>query len=211
MPITYLDKRLYFPPVDSSDEDGLLAIGGDLSTERLKLAYSMGIFPWFSGKIPEWWSPDPRFVLFPEELVISKSMKQLLKRDVFEFTINTSFEAVIKECSEMKRKDQFGTWITSAMRKSYLDLHTEGIAISAETWSNGKLVGGLYGVMSGKVFCGESMFSKESNSSKFALIRFTDYLRNIGIKLIDCQVYTEHLESLGARMIPRKSFLQFLK
>lgn len=211
MPVTYLDQRIYFPPVESSDEDGLLAIGGDLSTERLKLAYSMGIFPWFSGKIPQWWSPDPRFVLFPEELVISKSMKQVLKKDAFEFTINQSFENVIKECSEMKRKDQLGTWITSAMRKSYMELHIQGIAISAETWSNGQLVGGLYGVVSGKVFCGESMFSKESNSSKFALIRFTEYLRNIGIKLIDCQVYTEHLESLGARMISRNSFLQFLK
>ncbi|MFZ9660712.1 MAG: leucyl/phenylalanyl-tRNA--protein transferase [Chitinophagaceae bacterium] len=211
MAVTFLDNRIQFPPVENADEDGLLAIGGDLSPDRIKLAYSKGIFPWFSGEIPEWWSPDPRFVLYPDELIVSKSMKQLLKRNAFDFTINNAFEDVINACSKIQRRGQSGTWITKAMQKSYLSLHKDGVAISAETWKDNQLVGGLYGILSGKVFCGESMFSKESNSSKYAFIRFVEYLKSIGVILIDCQVHTEHLESLGARMITRKEFLKYLE
>jgi leucyl/phenylalanyl-tRNA--protein transferase len=200
-----------FPDLSTADEDGLLAIGGDLSTNTLNLAYRSGIFPWFSGKTPRWYSPDPRFVLFPGELVISKSMKQVLRSGKFRFTTNRAFGDVVNHCSRTPRNGQPGTWITSDMIRAYVKLFEEGGAESAETWMDGKLVGGLYGVRVGNVFCGESMFSHASNASKYAFIHFVQLLVTQGIELIDCQVYTPHLESLGARMISRSVYLDYLK
>ncbi len=211
MPLYILDDKIIFPPVDEALEDGLLAIGGDLGVERVLLAYRNGIFPWFSGDIPLWWSPDPRCVLFPSEVKISHSMKQLLNKNAFDFSMNKAFKEVMMNCQQVKRKDEDGTWITEEFIKTYTHLHKSGYAESAEVWKDGELVGGLYGVMMGKVFCGESMFSKVSNASKYALIRCAEQLQQRGIQLIDCQVHTPHLESLGAKMIERKTFLQYLE
>lgn len=210
MALFTLEKDLYFPPVEFAEPDGLLAIGGDLSPERLLLAYRNGIFPWYEGEYILWWCPDPRFVLFPEELKVSRSMKALFKKEVFDFTVNKAFEKVIYSCKQIKRPGQRGTWITDEVETAYTKMHTLGYAISAEAWQNDKLVGGVYGIKLGKVFFGESMFSKISNASKFAFIKLVEDLKQQGIKLIDCQVYTEHLESLGARMIPRREFLRKL-
>jgi leucyl/phenylalanyl-tRNA--protein transferase len=211
VPLFVLEKELCFPPVHLAGPDGLLAIGGDLSVERLLLAYKNGIFPWYEGEHILWWSPHPRFVLFPEELKVSKSMKQLLKQNTFDFTVNTAFEKVIDNCKTITRKGQTGTWITNEVNKAYSVLHKQGYAHSAEVWKNGKLAGGLYGVRLGKVFFGESMFSKESNASKYAFIKYVEQLKTEGVELIDCQVYTEHLERLGARMIPREEFCSKIK
>jgi leucyl/phenylalanyl-tRNA--protein transferase len=192
-------------------EDGLLAIGGDLGTDRLLLAYRSGIFPWFNDdELPMWWSPDPRFVLFPEELKVSKSMQQLFKRNAFDLRIDTAFEQVVRNCRQASRKGQDGTWISEGIVTAYSKLHQLGYAHSAEAWKDGELVGGLYGIRMGKMFFGESMFSKVSNASKYAFIRYVRQLQQERVELIDCQVYTEHLESLGARMIPRKLFIDFL-
>ncbi len=210
MPLFSLDKELIFPPVSLAEPDGLLAVGGDLAPERLLLAYRAGIFPWYEGEHILWWCPDPRFVLYPEELVISKSMKAVFKKDVFTFTTNTAFEEVIGSCKRISRKGQESTWITDEVRAAYIDLHKRGYAHSAEAWHDGKLAGGLYGVRLGNVFFGESMFSSMSNASKFAFIKYVQQLKTEKVKLIDCQVYTEHLESLGAQMIPRKKFVEFL-
>ncbi len=228
MPLFVLDKKLSFPPVHLAEPDGLLAIGGDLSEERLLLAYEHGIFPWYEDKDILWWCPDPRFVLFPEELKVSKSMKQILKKSdparparlpksyggqagEFTFTVNKSFDQVINNCKTINRKGQEGTWITDEVKKAYTILHKKGIAHSAEVWNEDKLVGGLYGIRLGKIFFGESMFSRESNASKYAFIKYVQQLQTEGVELIDCQVYTEHLESLGARMIDRKEFSVYLK
>ena len=211
MPIFIIEEEISFPPVHLAEPDGLLAIGGDLSPERLLFAYKNGIFPWYEGDHILWWSPDPRFVIFPDELKISHSMKQLLKQNVFDFSINRAFEKVIHECRMTKRKGQNGTWITGEVEKAYCKLHELGHALSAEVWKNSELVGGLYGIKFGKMFCGESMFSNQSNASKYAFISLVKQLKEAGIQLIDCQVYTPHLESLGARMIPRKEFLELLK
>jgi leucyl/phenylalanyl-tRNA--protein transferase len=210
MAIFSLNKEIAFPPVDLAQPDGLLAIGGDLSEERLLLAYRRGIFPWYEGQHILWWSPDPRFVLFPEELQVSKSMRAIIKKELFEFTTDKAFSQVITECKKIRRKDQDGTWITDEVRKAYTSLHFKGYAHSAECWQDGELVGGLYGIRMGDVFFGESMFSKVSNASKFAFIQYVQHMIKEGVKLIDCQVYTEHLESLGARMIPRKEFMSLL-
>lgn len=210
MPIFAIDKALIFPPPHLAEPDGLLAVGGDLSTERLLVAYRSGIFPWYEGEDILWWSPDPRFVLFPDELVVSKSMRTIIRKQQFSFTINKNFPEVISRCKKISRKDQESTWITDDVRDAYIALHKKGFAHSAEAWQDGKLVGGLYGVRIGNVFCGESMFSEVSNASKFAFIMMVDQLKKEGVKLIDCQVYTEHLESLGARMIPRKDFIELL-
>jgi leucyl/phenylalanyl-tRNA---protein transferase len=210
MPLFALDDRLFFPPVHLAEPDGLLAFGGDLSTERLLLAYRSGIFPWYEGEDILWWSPDPRFVLFPRALQISKSMKQVLKKNTFVFTVNQAFPSVIHRCKDVRRKGQHGTWITPEVEAAYTRLHTAGIAHSAEAWLNGELVGGLYGVRLGKVFFGESMFSQVSNASKFAFISYVALLRLEDVQLIDCQVYTEHLESLGAGMIDRQAFITAL-
>lgn len=211
MPVFALDKELYFPPVELAEPDGLLAIGGDLSSERLLLAYRRGIFPWYEGQFILWWSPDPRFVLFPADLKVSKSMNALFKKNFFKFTINTSFREVIRNCKETKRPGQLGTWITDEVEDAYVHMHELGYALSAEAWKDGELVGGVYGIKLGKVFFGESMFSKMSNASKYAFIKFVDYLQQHGVELIDCQVYTEHLASLGARMISRQKFISYLR
>ncbi|MEY3437194.1 MAG: leucyl/phenylalanyl-tRNA--protein transferase [Sphingobacteriales bacterium] len=199
-----------FPDVSLADADGLIAVGGDLSVETLLTAYRSGIFPWFSGKIPHWYSPDPRFVLFPKDLKVSKSMKQVIRSGKFAFSRNKDFNQVITNCSSVGRPGQWGTWITKDMIKAYNTLHQQGYAESAEAWLNGQLVGGLYGIRVGKVFCGESMFSYASNASKFAFITLVGELIKEGIELIDCQIHTEHLESLGAYMIPRSDYLSYL-
>ena len=210
MSLTILDENIWFPPLEDALEDGLLAMGGDLSTERLIKAYQEGIFPWFEGETPLWWSPNPRFVIYPANLKVSATMKQVIKRQEFEFKTNTAFDQVIANCKKIKRSGQYGTWITPAVEKAYNILHQLGIAHSAEAWKGGTLVGGLYGIKMGKLFFGESMFSKESNASKFAFISYVKQLEAEGIVLIDCQVYTDHLESLGAEMIDRDLFKQLL-
>ena len=210
MPVFALKKELYFPPVGLAQPDGLLAIGGDLSPDRLLLAYKQGIFPWYEGDYILWWSPDPRFVLFPDELKVSKSMKTLLKKNAFDFTVNKGFEKVIRQCKNINRPGQKGTWITDEVERAYLRMHQLGFAVSAETWKDGILVGGAYGLRLGKIFFGESMFSKIPNASKYAFIKLVENLKQEGVELIDCQVYTEHLESLGAKMITRNEFIRTL-
>lgn len=207
MPVNVLDNNLWFPPVDEADSEGLLAIGGDLSVDRLLIAYKNGIFPWFDGDMPLWWCPDPRFVLFPPDLQVSKSMQLLFKKRTFQFTTNKAFRDVIQHCKNVKRKDQDGTWITPEVEKAYTELHELGFAHSAEVWQDKKLVGGLYGIKMGKVFFGESMFSLVSNASKYAFISYIEQLKEEGIEIIDCQIYTAHLESLGAKMINRIDFI----
>ncbi len=207
MSLHVLDHKLWFPPVEDALPDGLLAIGGDLSIDRLLLAYKNGIFPWFDGDVPMWWSPDPRFVLFTNELKVSKSMKALIKKETFEFTVNKAFTRVIHSCKSTQRKGQDGTWITNDLETSFIKLHHLGYAHSAEVWHNQQLVGGLYGIRMNNLFFGESMFSHQSNASKYAFIKYVQFLQKQGVEMIDCQVYTEHLESLGARMIDRKKFL----
>jgi len=211
MPLFALDKSLQFPPVELAESDGLLAIGGDLSVDRLLLAYRSGIFPWYEGDHILWWCPHPRFVLFPDNVKVSKSMQQLIKKKEFSFTINKAFPEVIRNCKHSKRKEQDGTWITDDVERAYISLHRLGYAYSAEAWQGDELVGGLYGIKIGKVFFGESMFSKASNASKFAFICYVKQLQSEGIELIDCQVYTSHLESLGAAMIPREKFVGLLQ
>lgn len=207
-----LNHHLQFPNVDEADNDGLLAVGGDLSPERLMLAYRNGIFPWFNeDSIILWWSPDPRMVLFPEKVKISSSMQKVIRSDKFRLSWNTQFEKVIDACAVIKRKDQGGTWITPEMKKAYISLHELGFAKSVEVWEGDLLVGGLYGIDLGHVFCGESMFSRSSNASKFAFIHMVKTLEEQNYKLIDCQVHTAHLESLGAEEIPRKDFIEMLK
>ena len=206
-----LNKELFFPPLTMADENGLLAIGGDLSTERLLLAYRNGIFPWYNEDEPIcWWSPNPRFVLYPTELKVSSSMRTVLNNGKFRFTINRAFTQVIQNCKTVTRKDQEGTWISPAMQKAYTALYEQGFAHSAETWMDGKLVGGLYGIRLGNIFFGESMFSLKTNASKFAFINYVQQLQKENVQLIDCQLHTIHLESLGARMISRELFTNIL-
>lgn len=208
MTIYKLTDELAFPNPELSDEDGLLAIGGDLEAERILLAYCNGIFPWYSDESPIlWWSPNPRFVLYPEELKISKSMGKLIRRNLYKVTIDTCFREVITECRETRHGD---TWITPEMLEAYCELHDFGFAHSIETWFEGNLVGGLYGISLGSCFFGESMFSKMDNASKIALITLTEKLKMRNFTLIDCQVYTKHLESLGAVQVDRKVFLKQL-
>ena len=208
--MNFLNKHHFFPPVSQATEDGLLAFGGDLSPERLLAAYQNGIFPWFEDdNTILWWSPDPRFVLFPSKLKVSKSMKQVLRNCDFEVTVNKDFNAVITECAKAKRPGQDSTWITNGMIEAYNTLHQLGFAKSVEVWQDQKLVAGLYGVdLNNGVFCGESMFTKVSNASKAGFISF---IQNSNYKLIDCQVYTNHLESLGAEDISRDEFLKYIK
>jgi len=211
MPLFVLDNKLYFPPVHLAEPDGLLAMGGDLSPERVLLAYRNGIFPWYEEDPILWWSPNPRFVLFPDELKINKSIKPLLNRNEFDFTINKAFKEVISQCKMIDRPGQNGTWITFEIEKAFLKMHELGHAHSAEVWKNDELVGGIYGIKLGKVFFGESMFSKLSYASRYALIKYVEQLKQEGIELIDCQVYTEYLETFGARMIEGKKFTGLLK
>ncbi|SFJ64658.1 leucyl/phenylalanyl-tRNA--protein transferase [Myroides guanonis] len=210
--IFQLTSDLIFPPVRLTHSSGILAIGGDLSTQRLKLAYRSGIFPWFEDGEPiTWWSPDPRMVLFLDELKVSKSMKVVLNKKQFTVTYNTCFRTVIENCQTVKRVGQNGTWITDDMVDAYVKLHEEGIAKSIEVWDGEELVGGLYGIDLGHIFCGESMFSKVSNASKVAFISLVNQLKAGDYKLLDCQVYNDHLASLGAREISREHFLEILE
>lgn len=207
-----LSRALVFPPVNLANEDGLLAVGGDLSAERLLLAYKNGIFPWYNqGEPIIWYSPDPRMVLFPKRLKISKSMKQIIRKNKFRATFNQNFSEVISHCKNSYREGQGGTWITDEMKQAYINLHKLGMAKSMEVWEENELVGGLYGIDLGHVFCGESMFRKKSNASKFAFIYLVQKLEKENYKLIDCQVYNEHLASLGAEEISRETFLTYLK
>ena len=208
----FLSERLAFPPVENADSEGLLAVGGDLSPERLLLAYQTGIFPWFNeDHLIMWWSPDPRMVLFPEKIKISKSMRQVLNSERFRLTKNHCFAEVIDQCATVKRLGQSGTWITKAMKQAYVRLHEEGLAQSYEVWENDRLVGGLYGVDLGHVFCGESMFSTASNASKFAFIKLAQELQEKKYRLIDCQLHTDHLASMGAEELSRSAFLRLLQ
>lgn len=209
----FLGPQDEFPPAETADSVGLLAFGGDLSAQRLMSAYNHGIFPWYDSSQPVlWWSPDPRMVLFPKNLRISKSMRQIIKKNVFEVTFNQEFPQVIKNCATAPREGQEGTWITPGMLKAYIELHHLGYAESVEVWQEQELVGGLYGIYlrDKNVFCGESMFTKKSNASKFGFIRLVQKLEAEGVTLIDCQIYTEHLASLGAEEIPRSEFLKYL-
>jgi leucyl/phenylalanyl-tRNA--protein transferase len=207
-----LKTDLWFPDVEESTEEGIVAMGGDLSAERLILAYSKGIFPWYSSdKSPIlWWSPDPRFVLFPENLIVSKSMRPYFNQNKFKVTWDQNFEDIIKNCQKIDREDQLGTWITNKMLAAYIQLHKKGYAHSVEVWMGNELVGGLYGISLGKVFFGESMFAKVSNASKFGFISLVNQLKQKGFLLIDCQQETKHLESLGANAIKRKDFIDIL-
>ena len=201
-----------FPHIDEVTEEGILALGGDLQPERLLKAYKNGIFPWYSeGEPIIWYCPNPRMVLFFDQLKISKSMRSVLKKDTFKITYNQNFEQVISNCKTIDRNDGLGTWITDAMKTAYIKLHKMGVAKSVEVWQNHELVGGLYGIDLGHVFCGESMFSKVSNASKTAFIYLVQKLEKENYTFLDCQVYNDHLASLGAEEISRDTFLHLLK
>ncbi len=206
-----LTDALLFPSPEQASDEGIVAVGGDLKPERVMLAYRKGIFPWFeSDDFLLWWSPDPRMVLFPDEVKISKSMRAVLRKKQFEVTFNNAFDDVVEACAKVKRFGQNGTWITPGLMEVYSTLHTQGHAHSVEVWEEGVLVGGLYGIDLGTVFCGESMFSKANNASKVALISLAKELKKNKYKLIDCQVPTQHLASMGAESIPRTEFLTYL-
>lgn len=208
----FLSKELYFPPVSEASYEGILAVGGDLSPERLLLAYRNGIFPWFEEDEPIlWWSPPHRMVVYPKDYKIAKSLRNILNRKIFEVTYNQNFTEVITYCQTIKRKGQKGTWITDSMYEAYVKLHHLGIAKSIEVWHENKLVGGLYGVDLGKVFCGESMFSLVPNASKVAFVSLIEILKQEDYLLLDCQVHNNHLEKLGAFEISRENYLKILK
>lgn len=211
--MVYLTQKLWFPNPSDASDDGLLAVGGDLSIERLVLAYNSGIFPWFEDDQPIlWWSPDPRMVLFPEKFKVSKSLRKTLRSDKFEIRFNTDFKNVISHCANVSRKGQGSTWITKEMQEAYLRLHKTGHAVSVEVWEHNKLVGGLYGIdlSEKRIFCGESMFSLVSDASKVAFYHLSEYVKSRNYKFIDCQLYNSHLESLGAVEIPKNLFLENL-
>jgi len=205
-----LSDKIEFPDVSQASNEGLLAYGGDLSAERLILAYSKGIFPWFEEREPIlWWSPNPRFVLYPNQLKVSKSLRKIIQNNKFQVTTNKSFKNVIIACAKTKRKGQTGTWITSKMIDAYCNLFDLGFAQSVEVWQKDNLVGGLYGIdLKNGIFCGESMFSNVSNASK---VGFVSFIENSNYKLIDCQLHTKHLEIFGAKHIPRKDFIKLTK
>ena len=206
-----LTDALLFPSPEQASDEGIVAVGGDLKPERVMLAYRKGIFPWFeSDDFLLWWSPDPRMVLFPDQVKISKSMRAVLRKKQFEVTFNKAFDGVVEACAKVKRFGQNGTWITPGLMEVYSTLHTQGHAHSVEVWEEGVLVGGLYGIDLGTVFCGESMFSKANNASKVALISLAKELKKNKYELIDCQVPTQHLASMGAESIPRSEFLTYL-
>lgn len=212
MPVYYLENRHWFPPTHLATEEGILAIGGDLSPERLLLAYHRGIFPWYNEEDPIiWWAPDPRFVLFPDDLKVSKSMKQVLRSGKFRVTIDHDFEGVINNCrTDTRRGQEGGTWLNLDLMASYVELYRKGYAHSVEVWEGNELVGGLYGLSLGNCFFGESMFAKVSNASKAGFILFVKKLQEMGFNLVDCQYFSSHLESLGAQHIPREQFEQLL-
>ena len=208
----YLTKELFFPPVAQASREGILAIGGDLSPARLQLAYKSGIFPWIEvGEPIVWWSPNPRMVLFLDDLIVTKSMRNVLNKQLFTVTFNEDFRAVVTHCQQAKRIGQSGTWITNDMVDAYCQLHKLGTAKSVEVWQNNQLVGGLYGVDLGHVFCGESMFSLVSNASKVAFITLVTHLKHENYALLDCQVYNNHLASLGCKTIARTEFMNILQ
>jgi leucyl/phenylalanyl-tRNA--protein transferase len=212
MPVYALTDNLVFPPSHLATREGLLAIGGDLSSKRLLLAYSMGIFPWYSEGDPIlWWSPDPRMVLYPAALRISRSLRRLMRKDVFRITIDRAFEKVIQECASVRTENDEGTWIVREMIEAYCRLHREGFAHSVEVWQNGELAGGLYGLSLGKCFFGESMFQRTSNASKVALVALVHHLAGMNCHFIDCQMTTAHLLRLGACEIPRRRYLLELR
>lgn len=212
MPVFWLDEKLEFPPPHQAEPSGILAVGGDLSPARLLTAYRQGVFPWFNPDDPIlWWSPDPRFVLFPTELRIARSMRPYFNNRRFDLTVDTRFETVIRACSGHFRPGQGGTWITEEMVQAYCTLHQMGYAHSVEVWQEGKLVGGLYGIALGMVFFGESMFATVSNASKYGFIALVKRLHLLGFRLIDCQQETRHLSSLGARGISRQKFTGLLR
>ncbi|MDQ1255617.1 MAG: leucyl/phenylalanyl-tRNA---protein transferase [Candidatus Hydrogenedentes bacterium] len=212
MPVFRLTKELVFPLAEWATEEGLLAVGGDLSVERLLLAYSNGIFPWYSDGDPIlWWSPDPRLVLFPNEFHLSRRLRRILRRGTFRITMDQAFQCVIEACAEAPRPGQDGTWITSEMIEAYCGLHRAGYAHSVECWVDDDLVGGLYGVSLGRCFFGESMFHRRADASKVAMAALTGQLQAWGFDLIDCQVVTPLLVSLGAREIPRAQFIECLR
>lgn len=214
MPVFWLSEdEITFPPAHLANPDGILAIGGDLSSDRLLLAYRQGLFPWFNPEDPIlWWSPDPRFVLYPNELKVAKSMRPYFNQKKFDYTFDQCFEQVMRCCQQQWRKGQEGgTWISDGMIRAYQDLHQQGYAHSVEVWQDGALVGGLYGVCIGKIFFGESMFAKVSNASKAGFISLVKVLEKMGFWLIDCQQETRHLKSLGGRPIPREQFLEYMK
>lgn len=212
MAVFMLSDKLIFPPVELADPDGLLAVGGDLSAERLRLAYSMGIFPWFTEDSPIlWWSTDPRLVLFPNELNVSRSLRQTINKSLYEISFDHDFAGVIGGCAEVRRPSQEGTWITPEMQAAYIELHRQGVAHSVESWQNGRLVGGLYGVSLGRVFFGESMFALKPDASKVAFVALVERLRERGYEIIDCQQTTEHLMRFGAREVPRAEFLNLIR
>jgi len=212
MAIYFLEADAPFPSEDLMDADGLIAVSETLDLQRLRNAYDSGIFPWYNeGELVQWWCPNPRFVLFPSDLKVSSSMRKILRLGVFDISFNQDFASVISACAAVERKGQSGTWITDEMKACYIQLHQEGRAESVEVWLEGELVGGLYGIRTGHVFCGESMFSKVSNASKAGFIRWVEHLQLQGVTLIDCQVYTEHLASLGAHEMSRTAFLEWLQ
>lgn len=211
MPVFELTDEMLFPPPELAEDNGLLAVGGDLSEPRILLAYSMGIFPWYSEEDPLlWWSPDPRPVLFPDELKLSRSLRQTIKNGKFRVTLDAAFESVIRACAEVHKK-KGGTWITEDMIEAYIRLYRSGYAHSAESWLGDELAGGVYGLSLGSAFFGESMFTKKSNASKVAFAVLVKQLRKWGCSMIDCQVTTRHLTSLGAREIPRSGFMELLE
>jgi leucyl/phenylalanyl-tRNA--protein transferase len=212
VPVFLLSDTIGFPPPHLASKEGLLAVGGDLGIKRLILAYRMGIFPWFSDGDPIlWWSPDPRLVLYPSEIKISKSLKKIIKKNVFNVTMDLAFDEVINQCAQVRLQKNQGTWIVKDMIDAYCELHKSGYAHSVEVWQQEELVGGLYGVSLGKCFFGESMFSRVSSASNVALVKLSKYLLELSFDLIDCQVRTEHLIRFGAREIPRKLFLSQLE
>ena len=203
---------MFFPHPLSSTDEGLLAIGGDLSIERLRLAYSYGIFPWYNQSPILWWFTFPRAVIYPEQVYISKTMRKLLQKNTsWKVTINQAFEEVMDRCAQINRRDQQGTWITIEMKEAYAEFHRCKKAHSLEIWENDELIGGLYGVVNGKIFYGESMFAHISNSSKFGFILFSKYLFSLGCSLIDCQQDTPHMRSLGAELLSKNQFWQTIK
>ncbi len=212
MPVFLLSDTIEFPPPHLASEDGLLAVGGDLNQKRLLLAYRMGIFPWFSNNEPIlWWSPDPRLVLYPHEIKISKTLKKIIKKEVFKVTMDLAFNEVINQCAQVRMKKNQGTWIIEDIIEAYCQLHESGFAHSVEVWRQGELAGGLYGVSLGKCFFGESMFTLVSNASNVGLVKFVEHLKELSFDMIDCQVTTEHLIRFGAREITRTLFLKQLE
>jgi leucyl/phenylalanyl-tRNA--protein transferase len=212
VPVFLLSNTIEFPPPHLASKDGLLAVGGDLSQKRLLLAYRMGIFPWFSNNEPIlWWSPDPRFVLFPHEIKISKTLKKIIKKGMFSVTMDLAFNEVIKQCAQVRLQKNQGTWIVKDMIDAYCNLHESGFAHSVEVWLQGDLAGGLYGVSLGRCFFGESMFTLVSNASNVGLVKLVEHLKELSFDMIDCQVTTGHLIRFGAREIPRTLFLKQLE